>query len=60
MARNGESRWPSVAQRREQLERSLDARLPLPLKQQGLEAGAALSRDAAFALAFGDTQTGRV
>jgi hypothetical protein len=59
MARSGESRWPSVAHRREQLERCLDARLPPSLKQQGLAAGAALSRDAAFALAFADPLPGQ-
>jgi predicted ATPase/DNA-binding winged helix-turn-helix (wHTH) protein len=58
MAHSGESRWPSVAERREVLERRLDAALPPLLKQQALAAGASLSREAAFALAFGDAVAG--
>jgi predicted ATPase/DNA-binding winged helix-turn-helix (wHTH) protein len=52
MAGTGEARWPAAAQRRALLECRLDARLTPTLKQHCLAAGSALTRDAAFALAF--------
>jgi hypothetical protein len=52
MARSGESRWPSVAARRSQLECSLEAALAPADRQCHLLAGAAMPREDAFALAL--------
>jgi predicted ATPase/DNA-binding winged helix-turn-helix (wHTH) protein len=54
MAQSGETRWPAVAQRRAQLQAQLDHALPAIEQRELMRAGAAMARDAVFALAFGD------
>jgi hypothetical protein len=54
MAQSGETRWPAVAQRRAQLQAQLDHALPAIEQREQMRAGAAMARDAVFALAFGD------
>jgi len=57
LAARGELRWPAAAQRRATVEQRLQAALGSALEEHKL-AGASLSRDAAFALAFGDALPG--
>jgi predicted ATPase/DNA-binding winged helix-turn-helix (wHTH) protein len=52
MASSGESRWPSAARRRAQLDRLLDAALTPARQQQLMAAGAAMNCESVFALAL--------
>lgn len=54
MALSGQTRWPSAAQRRAQLQQRLDQALPAAVQRELQRAGAVMARDEAFSLAFGD------
>lgn len=54
LAQRGEFRWPAVAARREQLQHGLAAALAPADLQREMAAGARLTREQVFALAFGD------
>jgi tetratricopeptide (TPR) repeat protein len=54
MALSGQTRWPSAARRRAQLQQRLDQALPSEHQRELQRVGASMGRDEAFALAFGD------
>ena len=54
IAQSGETRWPSAAQRRTQLQEGLDRALPAAAQRELMRAGASMTRDEAFTLALGD------
>ncbi len=58
VARSGQLRWPAVAARRARLAHCLARSLPAARCEQLLAVGAALPRERAFALAFGDATGG--